>query len=103
MLTPKRRNLYIGIIAFCILATAVVFVMQTRTVAPEAPSSVAVTEAPALTDTQSGVPSPVAVYPRSSSFDTGFFESSTYKLLKSFQPLEVDPSELGVEDPFKPL
>jgi hypothetical protein len=103
MLTARQRNLYIGIIAFCVLGSILVFVMRNQRVAPaEAPASPTALE-PLNTGGQQTTTGFIPVYPQNRTFDTGFFESGTYKLLKSYESLQVDESELGVEDPFKPL
>lgn len=100
MISKQRKQLYIGAIAFCVLASLAVIIISRRpAVEPVITPPLA---QPGTTDSVSDNQAS-KIFPASTKFDTSFFDSDTYKLLKPYKPVSVTPQEIGREDPFKPF
>ena len=110
---PKRKRLYIFLIIGCLIATAIVLLWGLGGSTPSLPPDV--TNPSILnTTTQTQTPSqPVsvipgqtnyaapAVFPANNNFDTSVLDLSQFKSLQQYQNIQIQPTDLGRDDPFK--
>jgi hypothetical protein len=101
----KRKVIYISLIIICVIAAAFVLLWgggKTPSIpAPVQPSGS--TTAPQVVKVKPSVEGtfpPPQVFPVSSTIDTSVLESSAFKTLKPYEPVKVDPKDLGRENPF---
>jgi hypothetical protein len=112
----KKKKIYIGIIVFCLLASAGVLYWSSSSstqipvgvtepdtfVGGGAPMGAAPASSlgnvPQLTkDIDYGVPS---VFPNNAKFDASVFDTSHFKVLTDYTILTVSPEEIGRENPY---
>lgn len=107
---PKRKRIYLIIIASCLtLSAAVLFYGFSggggggSTALPLSDSTIptsAVSNVPAARGIDGSYPAPL-VFPLNTTIDTSVFDSSNFKTLQPYQSVQIVPSELGRDDPFK--
>ena len=112
---PKKKKTYIIAIVICVVASIGILAwgkFSTPTFTP--PANLPTQNSPFLTGTKD-TPAPVvntttgvttfsapAVFPNSSTLDTGVLSSSPFQTLQSYQPASVNSAtDLGRDDPFK--
>jgi len=103
MLDPKKKKLYLIIIAGAIVVAAGV-IFYTRQSVPEVDLTAPVINpaagrSAASTD-KKNYPLP-QVFPAETKFDTSIFDSSDFKILKPYTPTQITEGELGRENPFQ--
>lgn len=108
MISRTRRNVYIGVIGFCVLGVilTLLFLRPGPSELPaddllpagSADSGLGMSEEPA----DGAVFAPPQVFPRDIRFDLSVFSSSKFAELTEAAILTVGPDELGKDDPFKP-
>jgi len=99
MISKQKKQIYIGIIAFCIVASAVVIFISQKSPAPAEQTAVQ----PSPQTTAANQSAGLKIFPQSTEFDTSFFGSDTYKSLRPYTSVSVSKDEIGREDPFKPF
>ncbi|HEV8601584.1 MAG TPA: hypothetical protein VGQ87_03245 [Patescibacteria group bacterium] len=97
MVSKQKKQIYIGIIAFCVVASVVVIFVSRKSPAPVEPTPAQ--PAPTAANQAGGL----KIFPQSTEFDTSFFGSDTYKLLRPYTAVSISKDEIGREDPFKPF
>lgn len=108
IINNKKRNIYVGVIAFCILAALGVLTFSKPSL-PEVSLTPTTNNAPPAVLTQTGfgerlgAPS-ISVFPQNVNFDLTVFETNPrFKQFKEYEPIQVDPEkELGRDNPFVP-
>jgi hypothetical protein len=105
---PKRKRLYFIIIAICLLLAVVIFLWGGSLIpsfggGEEVPTNVTQTDATPRTTAPGpdGSYPPPAVFPANTKLDVSVFESGQFTNLKVYNPVTIDPSELGRDDPYR--
>lgn len=99
MISHSKRNLYITIIALCLVGImGIVLFLKPKLVVIDESLPLA-GSAPADSKDSAFLP---RVFPIETKFDLSVFNSSKFKSLQQTTQLTVDQSELGKEDPFRP-
>lgn len=114
---PKRKRIYIIIMVVCILLSAGLLLyngsgqsgnqVYTPPVLPIAGTDGSNSKSPAGSmsgntsgDSKNGYSVPT-VFPLNTTFDLSVLTSSSFKQLKKYDAIELDPKLLGRDDPFK--
>lgn len=104
---PKRKKIYIGIIAVCVLLS-VGILMWSKSSSPvvvppavTAPTTGANRSAAPATVNGETVYSAPAVFPANNKLDASVLDSTAFKTLQSAARLELKAGELGRDDIFK--
>lgn len=113
MLNPKRKKIYIGIIAVCVVGIIVVLSLNGRTGGVTGPlpgdtlanpvgttANTPVSSGAAPTNLQNSKFLPPPVFPFNRSFDLSIFDSSTFQALSPIGEITLQDGELGNENPF---
>src|SRR5437867_4371114 len=102
---PKRKRLYIILLAGCIIASLAVFLWGRNSSTPGS-SSLPLANTP--TSVQSapitaadGTYIPPSVFPANKSLDMQVLSSSVFKTLQTYQPVNLNTGDLGRDNPFK--
>lgn len=107
MISSKKRNIYIGIIVFCVVAALAVLTLskpslpeiQLPTVSPKSASPVTSSGGSKALPGAAGI----SVFPQNVDFDVSIFDNDRFKTLKAYEPIRVDSGkELGRDNPFVP-
>ena len=111
---PKRKRLYIILIIGCLILSAGILMWNrlsnnsivlepatTLSVNPASVNPAVPAAATAVKKDSSGNYSAPVVFPANKTLDASVLDFSAFKILSSYQPAQVSPSELGREDPFK--
>lgn len=109
MLNPKRRTIYIIVIAVCVLGSIAVLIFSRSA---NRGTGLNLSNLVQTQPLQNPVNNPLnqqeinfnppAVFPSDSKFDRSVFSSSIFTSLKPYQLLIVNSADLGRDDPFKP-
>lgn len=113
MLNSKRKKIYIGIIAVCIVGIIVVLSLKGRSGGVAGPlpgdtltnpvgttSNTPVSSGTTPTSLQNLKFLPPQVFPFDRSFDLSIFDSSTFQALSPIGEITLQDGELGNENPF---
>ena len=109
---PKKKKIYIIVIAICLLMTGVVLWQgffagssNAPSAPPANPNTVVLDESAAsglALPTQSQSFSPPNVFPQNSTLNTAVLNSTAFKSLQPYDPAKLDAAtELGRENPFQ--
>lgn len=101
MISRTKRNIYIAVIGFCIVASLII-IFFFRSSVPQLPGELTLSRQQASKPASQDLSSPPRIFPLQTQFDLSVFNSPKFINLKETQPLSVEETELGKDDPFKP-